>query len=145
MEINNLDLRDCGANKWMLLNNLTVIGIIHPLLNDHYLTVPSGFITDLASIPAWAQSIIQKDDLHKKAAVFHDWLYCLHPCRRKTADEIFLKLMKFLKVPFLKRQTMYWAVRVWGGFVWPKSPKSIYNYKLLLKLKNINYPEFKGI
>ena len=94
MHISDLDLRDMGANKWKLLSSLTVCGKIHKLLLDDYIVVPRGFITDMASIPGWCQSVIQKDDLHKKAAVVHDWLYELHPCKRKTADEIFLKLMK---------------------------------------------------
>ena len=74
-------------------------------------TVPAGFVTDLASIPRIARLAIPKNGRHRKAAVIHDYL-----CRlglnfsRRLADRIFLEAMKVCGVSAIQRRLMYWAV-----------------------------------
>ena len=74
--------------------------------------VPTGFVTDLASIPRVFRFMIIKNGRHRPAAILHDYL-----CRlgldfsRILADKIFLEAMKLRKVPRFRRRLMYWAVR----------------------------------
>lgn len=75
-------------------------------------TVPTGFVTDLASIPRIFRFLIIKNGRHRPAAIVHDYL-----CRlglefsRVTADKIFYEAMKVRHVPWLRRKLMYAAVR----------------------------------
>jgi hypothetical protein len=81
--------------------------------------VPSGYVTDFASIPRAVHFIISPFGKHAEAAVIHDWLYTLGTPKdrkgRRTADKAFVKALRLLEVNFFKRQIMYWAVRIGGG------------------------------
>lgn len=75
-------------------------------------TVPTGFITDLASIPRIFRFLIVKNGRHRAAAIVHDYLCRLKlDFSRVTADKIFREAMKVLHVPRLRRWAMYAAVR----------------------------------
>lgn len=41
----------------------------------HRITVPAGFLTDLASVPAFARMLVGRVGPHLEAAIVHDWLY----------------------------------------------------------------------
>lgn len=89
------------------------------------ISVPVGFITDGASIPQFLWSILPTWGTYSRAAVIHDFLYyCLrkgvpHPLApdRKTADNIFLEAMAVCGVTVPVRNTIYAAVRTFGGYV----------------------------
>lgn len=80
------------------------------------ITVPVGFETDFASIPWFAQSLIQVNDKHIHAAVIHDLL-----CEKgeefgltqKQADQVFLEAMDCLGVRWTQRKVMYASVRMY--------------------------------
>ena len=55
--------------------------------------VPAGFVTDLASVPAAAQSFRSRIGTYSRAAVLHDWLYWTGVCPRAQADRIMLRAM----------------------------------------------------
>ena len=75
-------------------------------------TVPSGFVTDLASIPRIFRLLVPKNGRHRAAAIIHDYLCMLKlDFSRVTADKIFREAMKVLHVPKLRRWAMYIAVR----------------------------------
>jgi len=75
--------------------------------------VPSGFVTDLASIPRIFRFLIVKNGRHRAAAIVHDYLVRLELAfSRRTADRIFLEAMKVSGVPKLRRWLMYKAVRL---------------------------------
>lgn len=80
---------------------------------------PSGYVTDFASIPSAVHFIISPFGKHAEAAVIHDWLYTLGtPGDRKgrrMADKAFVKALRLLEVHWIKRQIMYWAVRLGGA------------------------------
>ena len=89
--------------------------------------VSKGFTTDLASIPRIARLLFPVNDLHRPAAVVHDWLYVrqrmLHRTldshcwiKREDADLVFYELMLSAGVNRIKAWVMYRAVRV-GGWV----------------------------
>ena len=78
------------------------------------ITVPTGFITDFASIPRIFWSLLPPTGKYGKAAVIHDYCYRKRLLPRKLADKVFLEAMKVLKVARWKIYIMYLAVRLFG-------------------------------
>ena len=88
--------------------------------SDTVLFVPKGFVTDFASVPRLFWNILPPWGKYGKAAVLHDFCYRNVICSRYRCDRLFLEAMKVLKVPFWKRQVMYWAVRCFGFWAYHK-------------------------
>lgn len=84
--------------------------------------VPVGFLTDGASIPSFAQSLIGSPwgGKYARIAVIHDFLYKTHKVSRIIADRIFAEGMKIMGVSWWRRILMYQAVRRFGWMVWNK-------------------------
>ena len=81
--------------------------------------VLEGFTSDGASIPKVAWSIIGGPyGEYLYGAIVHDWCYFLGLFSRKRCDQIFLEAMEDLRVAWLKRKIMYWAVRAFGWIGW---------------------------
>jgi hypothetical protein len=82
--------------------------------------IPSGFETDLASIPRLFMWVIPVNGKHRNAAIVHDYLYVKKPewCSRSLADSIFLEAMEVLGESRWRRAAMYAAVRVGGWLYW---------------------------
>ena len=79
--------------------------------------VPAKFRFDFASIPKFLWSIIgSPTGRYGPAALIHDWLIEENFYPRSVTDKIFLYAMRDLKVPYLKRMTMYLAVRIASFF-----------------------------
>jgi hypothetical protein len=81
-----------------------------------YIAVPSGFLTDLASVPSVANLFIPPFGKHSPAAVFHDWCY-EQPSgyhSKAFADALFFALLKWMKVGSVKAAAMYAAVKIGG-------------------------------
>ncbi|EGA2768707.1 DUF1353 domain-containing protein [Salmonella enterica] len=76
--------------------------------------VPTGFITDLATVPRIFWILLPPDGKYAKAAIIHDYLYGNALRTKKEADLIFLDGMTVLGVSRWKRTIMYWAVRMFG-------------------------------
>lgn len=78
--------------------------------------VPTGFVTDGASIPRLFWNIFQPFGKHFGSAVIHDYNYSKYNTTftRKKSDDIFLEGMKVLGVGFVKRGTIFAAVRMFG-------------------------------
>lgn len=82
--------------------------------NSDVISVPAGFITDLASVPRIFWTLLPPDGKYAKAAIIHDYLYDNALRTKYEADRIFLDGMKVLGVPRWKRTIMYLAVRLFG-------------------------------
>ena len=105
------------------------------------LTVKKGFDFDAASIPKWLWSIYGSplNGNYVVASLIHDALYASQTLPRELADAIFLDLMKQHKVGYLKRQSMYYAVRSAGWYRWKQSTKEeIENYKEFINVEKID-------
>ena len=105
-----LDLRATNPGEWQ---------VIYPLVytsndGDIYI-VPTGMITDLASIPKLLRPAIDRNGLSRPAAVLHDYLYLIGSLSRKQADELFLEALLSCGVNSIVAKGMYWAVRAFGG------------------------------
>ena len=81
------------------------------------ITVHKGFITDGASIPQIFWNIMPPFGQYFGAAIIHDWLYSQnnHQFSRQQADDIFKEAMFNIGVGWVKRETIYRAVRLFGG------------------------------
>lgn len=73
-------------------------------------TIPSGFVTDGASVPVGFRSIFNPLGKAFPAAILHDYL--LTNKSRKLADKIFLQALEQCGVGTGRRRLMYWAVRI---------------------------------
>ena len=105
-----LDLRATNPGEWQLLSPL----VYTSSAGDIYI-VPSGMITDLASIPKLLRPAIDRNGLSRPAAVLHDYLYLIGSLSRKQADELFLEALLSCGVGSIVAKGMYWAVRAFGG------------------------------
>ena len=84
------------------------------------IAVPSGFMSDLASIPRAVWPILRKDGTHRRAAILHDYLYSIRTVPRKLADSLFLEAMLSDGVPMWQAYAMWCAVRM-AGFLFYKA------------------------
>lgn len=89
--------------------------------------IPKNFKTDLASIPKFLWSFISPLEKHSRAAVVHDFLYSDQNeiYNRKEADKIFLEAMKEDGVNVIKRNIMYFAVRLFGKIFFKKDSRGV--------------------
>ena len=81
----------------------------------YLITVPDRFPTDLASIPKFPpglRTILIRNGRHRIAAVPHDFLCRQKGFPRVIADKIFLEAMELREVGKIKRNLMYWFVRM---------------------------------
>lgn len=82
--------------------------------------IKAGFRYDGASIPRAVWALIGSPFTGKylPAALLHDALYSAEIFNRKTCDKIFLEYMRDLGVSWWRRNSMWLAVRCFGGSVW---------------------------
>lgn len=86
-----------------------------------YLTVPAGYLTDLASVPRWPLVYLSTGGYAALPSILHDWLYEVPgDITRKQADQVFLDLMRELNDPpnAITRRLMYLGVRLGGRRAW---------------------------
>lgn len=108
------------GRNWIVRERLTYrIGI-----SQDSLTVPVGFVTDLASIPPALQSFIQQNGPSLLPAVVHDYLYWKQTCTREQSDQILLLAMIEHAVPEAQRFAIYQAVHFAGMFAWDENARS---------------------
>lgn len=85
--------------------------------------VKAGFLTDGASIPRLFWSIVGSpfEGGPLRAAVFHDSIcdLALTQRARRDGDNQFIWIMEEDGVPWLQRYAMFYAVRLYGFWVWP--------------------------
>lgn len=100
-----------GVRQWTLKEPFRYVG-------SREITVPAGFITDLASTPRIAWNLFPPDGSYLKAAICHDFAYAKKIMSRKEADEMFLEAMKAAGVSWVSRWIVYSAVRAGGWRSW---------------------------
>lgn len=118
-----------GRSLWGLHSPLT-----YTTLAGDTITVPAGFVTDLASIPRLVSGILPPDGPWTEAAVIHDALYWTQgglnlwhgrkvisratPYSRGQADDILSEAMADLGVGIVQRSMIWSGVRVGGAHGW---------------------------
>ena len=122
-------------NVFILLEDVVVESL------GYKLTVKKGFDFDGASIPQALWSVYGNplSGKFRIAALVHDALYASAELPREVADAIFLDLMKQHKVGYVKRQTMYYAVRSAGWYSWKQLTKEeIEEYKEFINVEKMD-------
>lgn len=75
--------------------------------------IPTGTMTDFASVPRLAQCIVPKIGRHSRSVVLHDYL-CTTGGDRFLADAILRVAMKEDGVNWFLRQIIYFSVRAYS-------------------------------
>ena len=131
----NLKVNIIKEDVFILLEDVTVEAL------GYKITVKKGFDFDGASIPQALWSVYGNplSGKFRIAALVHDALYASAELPREVADKIFLDLMKQHEVGYLKRQTMYYAVRSAGWYVWKKHKEpEVEEYKEFINVEKID-------
>src|SRR3954469_23377943 len=106
-----------NGNDWVVVKPFTyTIG-----QTTYRITVPAGFVTDFASIPAAMRGFLSPTGQEGRAAIIHDYLYWNQPCTREQADWILRLGMIESRVSLVTRQAVYWAVRAMGDTAWQQN------------------------
>jgi hypothetical protein len=88
------------------------------------LTVPAGFVTDLASTPQmlWSAGLTPTGQ-YSRAAIIHDYLYWSQQCSRDQADNLLLIAMKESNVGWFEENLIHAAVHAAGKSAWNNNAK----------------------
>jgi hypothetical protein len=86
------------------------------MLLDEIIQIPTGFVTDFASIPRPLWSILPPTGTYSRAAVVHDFCYRTPGfVTRAQADAVLNEAMDLLNCAWATRQVIYRGVRIFGG------------------------------
>lgn len=85
--------------------------------------VPSGFVTDFASIPRIFWSLLPPDGLYAYAAIIHDYLYWEQSVPRDKADEILKMCMEDFRIDSVTIAAIFGGVRLGGATAWDDNTK----------------------
>lgn len=119
--LNELDLTPLpDGRSWKLLSPFRYCADLGS--GGDIITVPTGFITDLASVPQFLWNIFPPFGRYDQAAVIHDYIYVLGGIipgasriyTKADADGIFKDAMQLCGVGLIKRNIMYFAVSKFG-------------------------------
>lgn len=110
----------CPANK--LLKNRDgrqLYRVIEPFMYQSdvakaTITVPAGFITDLASIPRLPFFYRALEQVADMPGVIHDYLYSVGPPPRQACDEVLREACLLIGLSSWKVWAIYSGVRVGG-------------------------------
>ena len=95
-------------------------------MDEKILIVPSGFVTDFASVPRIAWQLVPPEGKYDNAACLHDYLYRTHQYPQATCDELLKEAMQSSDVPAWQVFVIYWAVRLFGRFAYNGQPSTVY-------------------
>ncbi len=127
----DLIVKNIGTRKWEIYRDFTYeVGFLG---SGDKIVVPKGFQTDFASIPRFFWRIMPPDGEYTKSAIIHDYLYNTRERPREIADKIFLEAMGVLGVPGWKKNIIFRAVRIFGGFAWKKKKEILEEAAKFLK------------
>jgi len=124
--LSDLDGRCIDDKIWLLLSHLHYESdLLGPI------EVPSGFMTDFASVPRVPIAYTLFGNRAHNESVIHDYLYRTDSVPQATysqANDVFLEAMKVRGKGYFVRYAMYWGV-VLGG--WTAYHKKLVNEKFL--------------
>lgn len=89
--------------------------VFDSILLDRQIHVPTGFVTDFASVPRAPLTYWLFGGVGDEAAVVHDFLYERGLVPREQADDIYLEALEACGVAKWRRLAMWAAVRAFGS------------------------------
>lgn len=110
-----LDVERLNATNWKLTSGYKYIDDQHGLI-----IVPTGFITDFASIPKFMWSIAGAPSEYAPSATIHDYLCRNKIFARKECDKVFYRAMIYSGVNKVKAMLFYLAVRGYSNWLFLK-------------------------
>lgn len=110
------DSANSGRGAWQLRNKLIYQSDVAALV----FVVPTGFVTDFASVPRIPLAFDLVGDTAHAAAALHDWLYTTHLVPRGVADAVLQEAAKVSGVAPFKAWLMWAGVRMGGASHWAK-------------------------
>ncbi len=115
--MNELKVNIVDDNVFILFEDVVVESL------GYSITVKKGFDFDGASIPKWLWSIYGSplNGSYVVASLIHDGLYASQKVSKSVSDKIFLDIMKQSNVGYIKRTSMYLAVKLFGGKDWKEA------------------------
>ena len=115
--MNELKVNIVDDNVFILFEDVVVESL------GYSITVKKGFDFDGASIPKWLWSIYGSplNGNYVVASLIHDGLYASQKVSKRVSDKIFLDTMKQSNVGYIKRTSMYLAVKMLGGKDWKEA------------------------
>jgi hypothetical protein len=102
---------DVDDGKWRVVDPL----IYESVVAQRTITVPTGFVTDLASVPRLPVVYLACGDCASEAAIVHDYLYSTGLVPRRVADDVLFEASKVSGVPAWRRWAMWAGVRLGGA------------------------------
>ena len=117
--LSTLQAAKLPGRQWRLLAPLRYQSAVLGALIE----VPTGALTDFASVPRLPLAYLLAGDTAHEAAVLHDWSYQVHPCTRVQADAVFYEAMAVTGEPRWRRRLMWSAVRTGGWWAWRTGPR----------------------
>ena len=121
----NLKVNIIKEDVFILLEDVTVEVL------GYRIRVKKGFDFDGASTPQALWSVYGNPltGKYRIAALVHDVLYASQVLEKSICDSIFLELMKTHGVGYVKRYSMYNAVKVFGFKAWKNNQDELEKYK----------------
>lgn len=110
-----------GSGEWVLLKAL----VYYSDILGREVTVPTGFRTDLASVPRLPIVFLLTGATADEAAVVHDYLYTTREVSRSVADAVMREAAAVMGTPAWRRQLMWAGVRLGGWAYWKKPTASV--------------------
>ena len=86
-------------------------------------TVPTGFVTDFASVPRVFWSLLPPDGLYTYPAIVHDYMYWTQTRPKKDADSILKFGMQDFGVSAATTSIIYEAVSRFGDTAWEQNKR----------------------
>ena len=108
-------LTPIGRRRWRTVGSWT----------GHGVTVPSGYETDLSSIPPIAETVLRmhRNELHfVVGGIVHDRLYFVKDRTRRSADRKFRDVCIAEGAPRWQAMLAYACVRLFGWHRWNRQP-----------------------
>lgn len=99
------DRANDGRGSWILTTPL-----VYECADGIQYIIPSGFLTDFASVPRVPIAFLLAGDTAHRPAVLHDWLIKKMPVPRTRADDLFYEAMRSVGMPEWRAGMMYRAV-----------------------------------
>ncbi len=114
---NEPDVKRVRRGVWRLREDLVLSFSVDNKL--HWLHVPAGFESNLATVPWWLWWIFPPSDDYFYSVILHDYLYAGRTSfSRFMADALMREAMLAEGVPAWRRALMWWGVRTFGGWYW---------------------------
>ena len=109
-----------GRNRWFL-----TLPLVYETHQGEMIVVPPGFITDLASIPWLARTIVPHNRGERMPAVVHDFLFVVQDRTRAEADGIMREGMQDTGVGWYSRTLIALGLGLGSWLPWRRNARAL--------------------